>query len=383
MLKQLAAILQPLLGESDTLARLGGDEFGVLLDDCAPLRALATAERLCAAVAAFVFVWQQQPFASTVSVGHVAFADGGVPAEELLSKADEACYVAKDKGRNRVHTYAPGEEAQALRHVQMQWVPQIRQALDEDRFVLYAQPIFHVADPFGRAPHHEVLLRMRDRDGQLVPPMAFLPAAERYDLMPQLDRWVVSTVLREVAAAYDDPAECEGMYAVNLSGALGDPSFAEFILAELQASGLPGRCIGFEVTETAAIANFANAIKLIDALKRKGCGFALDDFGSGLSSFAYLRNLPVDYLKIDGGFVRAIATDPLDRAMVASIHQLGQLMGLRTVAECVEDDATLAALQEIGVHYAQGYGLGRPIPLEQCLAAAGKAAAASSAPGAR
>lgn len=369
MLTQLAAILQPLLGAGDTLARLGGDEFGVLLDDGPPSRALGVAEALRAAVASFVFVWQGQPFASTVSIGHVALDDGALPAEELLSKADEACYVAKDQGRNRIHSYAPGEEAQALLHREMQWVPRIRQALDEDRFVLYAQPIFSVARPAGPPPHHEVLLRMRDRDGQLVPPMAFLPAAERYDLMPQLDRWVVSTVLREVAAAHDAPESCDAMYAINLSGAsVSDPSFAEFILAELAASGLPGRCIGFEVTETAAIANFANAVKLIDALKRAGCAFALDDFGSGLSSFAYLRHLPVDFLKIDGGFVRNVASDPLDRAMVASIHQLGHLMGLCTVAECVEDDATLAALQAIGVDFAQGYGLGRPVPLADCLA---------------
>ncbi len=250
----------------------------------------------------------------------------------------------------------------------MQWVGVIHQALEEDRFVLHAQPIFKVGAASGAPLYYEILLRMQDREGKLIPPMAFIPAAERYNLMPRLDRRVIRTVVRTLAANYPDPVHCDASFAINLSGSsIGDPDFAAFILGELQDNGLPGRCISFEITETAAIANFANAVRLINEVKQAGCRFSLDDFGSGLSSFAYLKHLPVDALKIDGGFVKGVATDPVDHAMVASINQIGHLMGLRTIAEFVEDDRILEVLEEIGVDFAQGFGLGRPIPLAQCI----------------
>ena len=368
LLTQLASILLPDVRRGDTLARLGGDEFALLIHDCTPAEALAIAERIRATIAAFVFVWKGQPFTSGTSIGHVHFDGGAHQAGEILSKADEACYVAKGLGRNRIHTYEPGEEAQALHHGEMQWVGLIHRAFDEQRFVLHAQPIFTAAHEQGPAMHHEVLVRMLGEDGALVPPMAFIPAAERYNLMPRIDRWVVETLLQTVAASFGDIAHCDASFAINLSGAsLGDPDFAGFLLDALHASGIPGHCIAFEITETAAIANMASAVRLMEEVKRAGCRFALDDFGSGLSSFAYLKHLPVDALKIDGSFVRGVATDPVDRAMVASINQIGHLLGLWTVAECVENDDILRELRVIGVDYVQGYALGRPRPLEQCL----------------
>ncbi len=370
LLKQLSSILGRALRSSDTLARLGGDEFGVLLENCPPSKALQIAETLRDTVSEFNFVWQEQIFATGVSIGHVHFEDDSLRAGEILSKADEACYVAKDQGRNRIHTYQPGEEAQATRHGEMQWVGIIHQALEDDRFVLHAQPIFEVAEVghAGALPHYEVLLRMQDRDGELIPPMAFIPAAERYNLMPRLDRRVIRSVIRALAGSYADPAQCTATFAINLSGSsISDPDVARFILGELRDHNLPGHCIAFEITETAAIANFANAVRLINEVKAAGCTFSLDDFGSGLSSFAYLKHLPVDLLKIDGSFVKGVATDPVDRAMVASINEIGHLMGLRTIAEFVEDEDILQVLREIGVDYAQGYGLGRPMPLEQVL----------------
>jgi len=367
LLKQLSDLLLQSLRSTDTLARLGGDEFGVLLENCPSANAVEIASKLRDAVAGFVFVWKDQMFSTGVSIGHVHFEDEVLEADEALSRADEACYVAKDLGRNRIHTYSPGEEVQARRHGEMQWVGLIRNALDEDRFALYAQPIFAVGDRVSPV-HHEILLRMTGRDGALVQPMAFIPAAERYNLMPALDRWVVSHVIEAVATARRSGRPHPRQLAINLSGAtLGDTTFAGFVAETLQRHGMPGEGISFEITETAAIANFNDAVRLIQDIKSFGCRFALDDFGSGLSSFAYLKHLPVDYLKIDGSFVRTVATDAVDRAMVASINEIGHLMGLQTIAEFVENEAILAELRDIGVDFAQGFELGRPIPLLQCF----------------
>jgi diguanylate cyclase (GGDEF)-like protein/PAS domain S-box-containing protein len=368
LLRDVASVLRTALRSSDTLARLGGDEFGALLENCPPERALQIAGAMRDLVADFAFVWDRQLFRIGASIGHVPFRDGNYAPGELLGRADEACYVAKDAGRDRVHTHEPGEATQARRRGEMRWAREIDQALDEDRFVLFAQPIYPVNDPRSAPMHHEVLLRLRDRDGTLVPPMAFIPAAERYRLMTRLDRWVIRRTLATLAQVHDAQGLGEATFAINLSGAtLGDEALAEFIENELRTSGVPGACIGFEITETAAIANFTHAVRLIEAIRALGCRFSLDDFGSGLSSFAYLRHLPVDCLKIDGSFVRTIATSAVDRAMVASINEIGHLMGLRTIAEFVEDDATLAQLRALGVDYAQGYGLRRPAPLADVL----------------
>ena len=363
LLKRLSAMLSLMLRGNDTLARLGGDEFGILLEGCPAAPALAIAEKIRRAISDFSFAWDGRVFPATASIGQVNFSDHSLSVSEILSKADEACYLAKDSGRNRVHTYSPGDEALARRHGEMEWVERIRAAMEGDRLVLFAQPIYPVRNPGDGVRQVEILLRMRDEAGNLVPPMAFIPAAERYGLMPAIDRWVVDALLRHLVRSGDARAR-PVTHAVNLSAAtLGDPSFAGFVREGLARSGIPAHCLSFEITETAAIANFAGARSLIDELRSIGCKFALDDFGSGMSSFAYLKHLPVDSLKIDGAFVRDIAVDPIARAMVASINEIGHLMGLETIAEFVESEAILAELQVIGVDFAQGFGLARPAEL--------------------
>ncbi|HUR39770.1 MAG TPA: EAL domain-containing protein [Verrucomicrobiae bacterium] len=364
LLRQLSVMLRAQLRSHDTLARLGGDEFGVLLEDCPPERALAIAEKLRHAIAEFPFIWEGLQFSVGVSVGHVSFADRSMTLGEILSKADEACYLAKDLGRNRIHSYQPGDEELAKRHGEMEWVGLIRKALKEDRFVLYVQPIVDLQDP-ATPPHFEVLLRLRGETGELVPPMNFIPAAERYNLMPAIDRWVIAQVCRHLGSETTGPERHCTNYAINLSGgSVTDAHLADYVGEQLAGNGVQGSRICFEITETAAIGNLTHAVKLMHSLKALGCRFALDDFGSGMSSFAYLKSLPVDLLKIDGGFVRNILENPVDRAMVASIHQIGELMGLQTVAEFVENEHIAAELRLIGVNYGQGYGLGRPVPLE-------------------
>ena len=364
LLKQLCGLLLQGLRATDTLARLGGDEFGVLLENCGSEAALQIAEKLRQVVADFTFIWEAQAYSTTVSIGHVHFHDRSLSLADILSKADEACYMAKEKGRNRVHTFQPSDEVLAQRHGEMEWVRLIREAIEEQRLVLYSQQIYAVNDSAQQSVHVEILLRMRDRDGQLVPPMAFIPAAERYNLMPAIDRWIISSVFAHIAKQIQAGVKLgEPCFAINLSGtSMGDPLLADFIQQQLELTGIPPTWICFEITETSAIANLSSAVKLIDEVKQLGCLFALDDFGSGMSSFAYLKHLPVDFLKIDGSFVRDIATDPIDRAMVASINEIGHLMGLRTIAEFVENDAILHVLRDIGVDYAQGYGLAQPEP---------------------
>ena len=363
LLRQVAAVLGLHLRSSDTLARLGGDEFGLLLENCPEDQAAKIAEELRQAVAEHPFLWGNRVFGITASIGHVHFDGGSFAPSEVMSRADEACYMAKDLGRNRVHTYRSGDEDLARRHGEMEWVAQTRQALREGNFVLFAQDIFALTDT-GGGRHQEILLRMRGETGELIPPMAFIPAAERYNLMPAIDRWVINTVLSTLSARLrDDAATALGCYAINLSGtSVSDAHLADDISAALDATGVPGACLCFEITETAAIGNLAHALLLMQQLKARGCRFSLDDFGSGMSSFSYLKKLPVDYLKIDGIFIRDIASDPIDRAMVSAIHQIGKLMGLKTVAEFVEDDQILAEVRAIGIDYGQGYGLAKPAP---------------------
>jgi diguanylate cyclase (GGDEF)-like protein/PAS domain S-box-containing protein len=362
LLKQVAAILEGLLQRDDTLARLGGDEFGVLLQDCDADAAIALGEALRLAVGQHVFTWSLRSFPLTVSVGHVHFDDHSLTVSDVLSHADEACYLAKEEGRNRVRSYRPSDAALARRHGEMEWVREVHEALAEDRLVLQAQSIRSLAEPASGAEHVEILLRLRARDGTLVPPMAFIPAAERYNLMGLVDRWVLRRSFECITRRLLDPT-LPHRFAINLSGAsLGDPEFAGYVGAQLEASGIRPGWLCFEITETAAIANLASAVQLIEPLRAMGCTFALDDFGSGMSSFGYLKHLPVDYLKIDGSFVRGVSTDRVDRAMVVSINDIGHVMGLRTIAEFVEDQATLDELGRIGVDFAQGYAVGRPEP---------------------
>ena len=367
LLKQLTAQLQANTRKSDTLARLGGDEFGLLLANCNLDSALHTAQALCGAVADFRFVWEGKTFGVSASIGVVEISPHSGTVTELLSAADNACYVAKDLGRNRIHVFQPDDVDLAKRRGEMQWLPRIRDALEHDQFRLFFQRIVSLSTETDEQ-HCEILLRMLDIDDTLVPPGAFIPAAERYGLMNSVDRWVISSAFDFMARHPDYVSHSGQLWTINLSGqTLCDDHFLDFVIGQFREKKIPPGNICFEVTETTAIHNLNRAIDLMSTLKVMGCRFALDDFGSGLSSFTYLKHLHVDFLKIDGSFVKDMLDDPMDCAMVESINQIGQLLGLRTIAEWVENIQLQEKLQELRVDYAQGYFVHKPEPLEAWL----------------
>jgi len=364
LLQTLSRLLQQHMRESDVLARLGGDELGEILSFCPLPRALALANELRQAVRDFRFVWNERVFEIGVSIGMVEISEQSKSMTELLVAADQACYMAKEQGRNRVHVYRESDAMLLRRQGEMQWVARLTEALEKNQFRLFSQPIVPLDG--GEPGHQEVLLRIAsagapDGDG-LILPGAFIPAAERYDLMVPLDRWVVTHVCRHIRDQSRKPHQGpRSMYSVNLSGlSLGDEGMLAHINAEIEACGVDPGQLCFEITETAVIANLPKAQAFIASLRTLGCHFSLDDFGSGLSSFAYLRTLPVDYLKIDGLFIRGIAGNDVNRALVKAINEVGHVMGIRTVAEYVEDGATLAAVRGLGIDYAQGYAVGQP-----------------------
>jgi len=365
LLRQLTTRLHGQLRENDTLARLGGDEFGVLLEGCPMERAGQIAETLRATVSEYRFHWQEKVYTVGICIGVAPINDHLKSAASLMSDADAACYLAKEQGRNRIHLIEHGDQALTRHQGEMNWVQRINEALAQDRFCLYHQHIV----PVGKdgPPHTEVLVRMLDEDGSLIPPMAFIPAAERYAMMPSVDRWVIARVLEHLRhPASQRHAHC----AINLSGqSLCDREMLGYIVDRLKATGVDPARVCFEITETAAIANLSGASHFISVLRAMGCRFSLDDFGTGMSSFGYLRQLKVDYLKIDGSFVRDMADDPINRAMVESINHVGHIMGIETIAECVAHEALLQQLREIGVDYAQGFGLHVPEPLDNVSAA--------------
>ncbi|EAZ99955.1 ammonium transporter [Marinobacter sp. ELB17] len=364
LLKQLANTLKPLLRQSDILARLGGDEFGVLLSHCPLNQGQEIAEQLREAVCGFHFSWDGQVFAVGVSIGIVHLTQPCGDLGIMLSKADTACYLAKNLGRNRVHLHLPDSSEVKLQTDQVQWVNRIRQALNEDHFRLFCQPIMALDQADADPTHYEILLRLKDARGHMVPPGAFLPSAERFNLMPQIDLWVIRNTLAWMGGQLRG-SHLDLHCAINLSGAsIGHPECLQTIREQLTKHRVPAHRVCFEITETTAMADLKKAQDFIGELRTLGCKFALDDFGSGLSSFGYLRHLSVDYLKIDGIFIRELAQSPIDRAIVDSINTIGHIMGLKTVAEFVEDGATHEILHQLGVDYAQGYHLGRPQPLE-------------------
>lgn len=362
LLRELPRILQARMRKQDTLARLGGDEFGVLMEYCSLHDAMRVANALCKAVSDFHFTWGDKTFRVGVSIGVVPVHATSESLASILSTADSACYAAKDAGRNRAHLYAEHDAELARRQGEMQWVTRINQALEDNRFQLFFQPIMPTLGPSSDY-HYELLLRMRDESGEIVMPGAFLPAAERYRLAEKLDKWVVSTALDWLS---HNPQHLDKLMlcAINLSGhSLGDEQLLDYLLTRLASQPVLTHKICFEITETAAIANLHSALQFINTLKDIGCRFALDDFGSGFSSFAYLKKLPVDFLKIDGIFIEDIVNDPVSLAMVSSINEIGHLMGMETIAEFVENDQILAKLRAIGVNYVQGYEIGKPHPL--------------------
>jgi diguanylate cyclase (GGDEF)-like protein/PAS domain S-box-containing protein len=375
LLRQITTLLQSKMRDSDVLARLGGDELGVLLHNCPVEQAHYLADNLRQSVKDFRFVWGRNAFEVGASIGLVTIDQDSKSLSDLLSAADQACYVAKEQGRNRVHFYQESDVMLARRHGEMLWVSRLNEAFEKERFTLFTQSIVSL-NGGPRGPHAEVLVRMVDGNGLLIPPGAFIPAAERYDLMPSIDRWVIERTFRELASR-NGLSRKRGLgpvmnrdyesYAINLSGmSLNDKRLLDFILEQFAIYEIAPRLICFEITEAAAIGNLSKAKYFMDELKKVGCQFSLDDFGSGLSSFAYLRNLPVDFLKIDGSFIRDIATDPVNRSMVSAINQVGHVMGIKTIAEYVENDSILESVQSIGIDYAQGYAVGLLQPLVSC-----------------
>ena len=359
LLRQVAALLREHIRRRDTLARVGGDEFAVLIEHCSPGDALRVAEGLRKAVAETRFLWQDRSFTLGISLGMVPIDETSESRDRVLTAADSACYAAKNQGRDRVHVYRESDAELDRRRGEIRWVERIHSALAEGRLRLCRQPIAPLAGG-PEARRYELLLRMVDEDRQLVMPGAFLPAAERYNLVQQLDRWVVSSAFRWLARSRRRLERLHS-YSINLGGpSLGHSELLELITRRFAETGIPPQKICFEISETAAIANLSSARRFISAVKDLGCRFALDNFGSGLSSFAYLKNLPVDLIKIDGILVKAVADDPVAVATVRSINEISHLMNKATIAEGVENVRILDKARELGVDYAQGYHIGRP-----------------------
>lgn len=370
LLRRLAPVLQKALREGETLARIGGDEFAVLLQNCGPEFALAAALQLRDAVQAWRFEWGDKAYQVGVSVGVVAITRLAPSLSAVLSEADNACFTAKEQGRNRVFAFHDASTSATMRQTSRGWAKRINDALGAGTFTLLYQPIVPIDGPkAGGNPRVEALLRMSETGGELILPMSFIPAAERYDLMRGIDRWVVERAFsdyRRLAKARENPSPAE--FSINLSGhTLSSPEFAAFLQEKFAQYGVPAQCVWFEITETAAIANVERARSLIEQLRSMGVRFILDDFGTGLASFNYLKQFPVDGVKIDGQFVKGMGKSYLDFAMVEAMFKIGQNLGLQTIAEAVENEDIARKLAMIGVQLGQGYHLGAPRPWETLL----------------
>ncbi|HVY23494.1 MAG TPA: EAL domain-containing protein [Steroidobacteraceae bacterium] len=359
LLGQVGALLKSKVGWRDTVARLGGDEFGILFEACSMEDAMHMAESIREAVREYRFNWEERTFRLGVSIGVVPITADNDDVAGILSAADSACAAAKEAGRNRIYSFQENDLDLMRRRREMQWAARINNALEEGRFEIFRQMI----QPLQRHEpglHYELLLRMRDEQGKIIAPDQFIAAAERYGITPSIDRWVIENAFRWLVSEADEREKLT-MCSINLSGqSLGDDKFLPFVIDQFHRSGIDGRKICFEITETAAVASFSQANRFIQALKELGCRFALDDFGTGLSSFGYLKHFPVDFLKIDGSFVKDLLHDPIDREMVRSINEIGHLTGKLTIAEFAENPELIDMLRSIGVDYAQGYGVAMP-----------------------
>jgi diguanylate cyclase (GGDEF)-like protein/PAS domain S-box-containing protein len=365
LLRQLGHLLIGTVRKSDTLARLGGDEFAILMAHCDQVQAEKIANEVRERIEQFQFIWESRVFTIGASIGVTSMHRQTVDMTEVLKHADTACYAAKNSGRNRVYLYQDDDKHLVKQQGELHWVNEIKQALTEDRFELFLQPI--VSAHSGQPALYEVLLRLRSEAGDLTPPSAFLPSAERYNLSDRIDRWVLGKALNWLDRHKDALPHLQQL-AINLSGAsLGNDEVLQYISDKLSQVSFPASMIKFEITETAAIGNLREATRFIRAMSSLGCQFSLDDFGSGLSSFGYLKQLPVQGIKIDGMFVKDMADDPLDYEMVKSINDIGHVMGLQTIAEFVENETVWQQLQAIGVDYGQGYHLGKPQPIDDIL----------------
>ncbi|MEA2690891.1 MAG: hypothetical protein QOJ16_278 [Acidobacteriota bacterium] len=370
LLRRVTVLLQAGLRAEDLAARLGGDEFGILLPRCPFPEAERRIAALHRALQVSPYVWQEKSFAVEASIGLVPIARPGKSAAHLLAAADHACYLAKEKGRNRIQVYQEDDAEFVRRHDEMNWVVRIHQTLQENRFRLFSQEIRPLSERAGQGLYFEVLLRMIEDDGTLHLPSDFIRAAERYGLMRAIDRWVVRQCAETLSAQPEPFLSSLGTCAINLSAvSLGDDAFLDYVLEQFQRYPVPAEKICFEITETAAIENLPQATRLLTTLSGHGFRFALDDFGTGMSSYSYLKEIPVSILKIDGKFINDMVTDSLDRAMVESINQVGHVMGLQTVAEGVGSGAVVERLRSLGVDYAQGYWVSPPGPIEGVWAA--------------
>ncbi|MCP4597008.1 GGDEF and EAL domain-containing protein [Neptuniibacter sp.] len=361
LLRQISSLLQANVRQNDLVSRLGGDEFAVLIRYCEIEKAGQVVEHLRQCVEDFTFLWENQSFKVTISLGWLALDEFSPDSTTILSQADASCYIAKEQGRNRLHFHRDNDKDHS-RQGEFQWVNRIHEGLEKNQFQLYVQEIRALTDT--EQNHYEVLLRYRDEANKLIPPGAFLPPAERYGISPKIDRWVVCQVCHLLTSDLADNITL----SVNLSGlSINDPEFLKYVSQCLDKFQVPAHKLCFEITETATISNLTEAVKFISRMKEMGCLFSLDDFGSGLSSFGYLRTLPVDYVKIDGIFVKNICESEIDQAMVRSINEIGQLMGKETVAEFVENEEAITLLQEMGIDYAQGFAIAKPYPIEELI----------------
>jgi diguanylate cyclase (GGDEF)-like protein len=362
LLIQVGALIKKHLANTDEMARFGADEFAILLEGYSFADVQNKAENIRQSINQFRFVYESKMYDVAISMGVVWVDPTAENISELLSAADIACRMAKEKGGNRVHIYQSSDHQLLIHEDHMQWIGRINKSLADDRFVIYRQRILSL-DIDNDEEHYEILIRLKDENGAIISPIQFIPAAERYGLMSKLDRWVIKTALAKMVEVYTHKPDTTLGCSINLSGqSFCEPGFQEYLIDQIIDSQLPAEKICFEITETVAVSNLSQAIDFMQAVKQIGCKFSLDDFGSGMSSFTYLKNLPVDYLKIDGYFVKTILENKIDRAMVESINQIGQVMGLKTIAEFVENDVILAELKLIGVNYGQGYGIGKPEP---------------------
>jgi diguanylate cyclase (GGDEF)-like protein len=361
LLAQLAALFAGILPADAVVARLGGDEFAILVENTDEARAMALAERVRLEIDGYVFGWEQRNYTVSASMGVVMLDGPGLSQRALLAHADTACYMAKERGRNRVHLFSEDDSETTQRRSEMEWAGRIREAINEGRFLLHYQelvPLWHGEQAEG--VHMELLIRLRDENGGMVSPGAFIPAAERFGLMPQLDRWVVDTALANFSRLHPSGKPVK-LCAINLSGpTFEDDSFADFVLQRLEDYGVSPQRICFEITETAAVSNMARAVEFMQRLRSAGCKFSLDDFGSGMASFGYLKNLPVDFIKIDGSFIRNIETDPVSYSIVRAVTDIGHQLGLQVVAEWVADDRARDLLRGLSVDYAQGFAIHKP-----------------------
>jgi len=365
LLKQIAMVIRGAVRDSDTVARLGGDEFAIFLPNCDLPQAREIAEKIRKLISDFTFIWAESHYKIGVSIGLIPIVRDGQSAESIMREADIACYTAKDLGRNRIHIYEEGDEELLRRHGEMQWVSLITEAINEDRLLLFGQHIVPL-NSNSDIEYYEILIRYIDKSGVIAFPGAFLPAIERYGQAADLDRWVIAAVFENKSIVDYLCKHNNVRININLSGqTLSDPSLFDFVEDLLQKSNLPNRSVCFEITETVAVTNLPAASKFIRSMKLLGCEFSLDDFGSGMSSFAYLKNLPVDFLKIDGGFINDINKNKVNYAMVQAINEIGHVMGIRTIAEFVENREVFSLLKELKVDYAQGYAIHKPCPIEE------------------